>query len=105
MILPEDLEGLWLNLAEACKTYDCNRVLNEGNLDLSKLRAFDSYNAGSQAGEISGLRMACFFPNYQHDEKFEFFKAVAANRGAKIKFFTDKAEALKWLGIDEKNNQ
>jgi hypothetical protein len=101
VILPEDLNGLWLNLAEACKAHGCNRVLNEGNLDLSKLRAFDSYSAGSHAGEIRGLRMACLFPNYQHDEKSEFFKTVAANRGAKVEIFTEKAEALKWLGVDE----
>jgi hypothetical protein len=97
VILSEDLEKLWVNLAAACRAFDCNRVLNEGNLDLSKLRAFDSYTAGAQAGEIRGLRMACLFHDFQPDEKAEFFQTVAANRGAKVKFFTDRAEALKWL--------
>ena len=101
VILSEDIEGLWKNLTVACRTYNCSRVLNEGKIDLSKLRAFDSFSAGSQAGEIEGLRMACLFKNYQPDEKFEFFKTVAANRGAKVEFFLDKAEALKWLGASE----
>jgi hypothetical protein len=99
VVLPEELDDLWQNLAKACQAHDCRRVLNEGNLDFSKLRAFDSFTAGSQAGEIQGLRMACLFPNYKHDEKSAFFRTVAANRGAQIEFFTDRAEALRWLGV------
>ncbi len=101
MVLPEELEGLWLSLAEACKVYDCQKVLNEGNLDLSKLRGYDAYSAGAQAGEIDGLRMACLFQNHQPNEKDEFFKTVSANRGSKVEFFNDRAEALKWLEVDE----
>jgi hypothetical protein len=102
VILPGDLEGLWNNLAEACKMFDCPLVLNEGNIDLSKLKAFDTYYAGTQAGEIDCLRMACLFTNHQLDEKSEFFKSVAAHRGALVEFFTDRAEALEWLGVSEK---
>jgi hypothetical protein len=101
VLLSEDINVLWQNLAAACRTFDCRRVLNEGNIDLSKLRAFDSYNAGTQAGEIQGLQMACLFPNFEPDEKSEFFKTVAANRGAKVEFFTDRARALEWLGVAE----
>jgi len=100
VLLPEDIEGLWHNLAEACKNHNCSRVLNEGNLDFSKVKAYDSYHAGSQAGEIRGLRMACLFPNHQPDERSEFFKMVAANRGANVEFFSARAEALKWLGVE-----
>jgi len=99
VILPEAIEGLWQNLAEACKAFGCNRVLNEGSVDLSRLRDFDTYNAGTQAGLIRGLRMACLFPNYVPDEQSEFFKMVASNRGAKVEFFNDRAEALEWLGV------
>lgn len=101
VLLPEELNKLWQNLAAACKIHDCRRVLNEGNLDFSKIRAYDAYNSGSQAGEIRGLRMACLFPNYEPDEQSEFFKTVASNRGATIELFTDRAEALKWLGVVE----
>ena len=101
VLLPEELDDLWQNLANACKTHDCRKVLNEGNLDFSKIRAYDSYSAGSHAGEIRGLRMACLFPNYKPDEQSEFFKTVAANRGATIELFTDRDAALKWLDVDE----
>ena len=97
VLLSEAIEGLWQNLYKACAAYHCNRVLNEGPVDLSQLRAFDSYTAGSHAGEIEGLRMACLFYDYEPDERAEFFKAVAANRGAQVEFFTDREDALKWL--------
>ncbi len=100
VVLPEYIESLWANLFEACRKYNCNRILNEGHLDFSKLRAFDSYSAGSQAGEIVGLRMACLFQDYTLDEKGAFFQMVASNRGSTIEFFTDKTEALKWLRVD-----
>ena len=99
VILSKDIEALWQNLFEACRNYRCNRVLNVGQVDLSQLRAFDSYSAGTQAGEIQGLRMACLFHGYEPDERAEFFKTVASNRGAKVDFFTDRAAALEWLGI------
>jgi hypothetical protein len=75
-------------------------VLNEGHVDLSKLRAFDSYSAGTKAGEIEGLRMAVLFHGYEPDERAEFFKIVASNRGAKVEFFNDRREALEWLGVE-----
>ncbi|HEY8562858.1 MAG TPA: hypothetical protein VIL74_20945 [Pyrinomonadaceae bacterium] len=101
VITPDKIEGLWENLTEACTKYDCNRVLNEGSVDLSKLRAYDSYHSGAQAGEIQGLRMAFLFHGYTPDERADFFKTVASNRGAKIEFFSDRRAALRWLGVSE----
>lgn len=99
VVLSEEIEVLWRNLAEACRVFECRRVLNEGSVDLSRLRAYDSYNAGSHAGEIRGLRMACLFPGYEPNDMAELFKTVASNRGARVEFFTDRAAALEWLGI------
>lgn len=99
VLLSDDLDLLWQNLFKACRAYKCNRVLNEGDVDLSKLRAFDSYSAGTKAGEIEGLRMAVLFHGYEPDERAEFFKTVASNRGAKVEFFADRPAALLWLGV------
>jgi len=32
-----------------------------------------------------------------------FYADIAAKRGLKIKFFSDRREALNWLGVDEKS--
>ena len=60
----------------------------------------DAYDAGSKAGNVAPLRIACLFYNYIPDETTKFFKMVAANRGVLIEYFTDQVEALQWLGVN-----
>ena len=98
-INPASLEKIWNATAEACQIYACNKVLSEGNIRSRKLKAWDAYSSGSKASEITGLRHACLFYNYQPDDLTEFFKTVSSNRGTYIEFFTDKAKALKWLDV------
>ena len=86
-ITPNGLEKIWLATAEACQKYNCSKVLSEGNIQVRKLKAWDAYTSGSQASEIPGLRHACLFYNYKPDDISEFF--------------TNKAKALKWLGVTE----
>ena len=99
VINPAGLEKVWRAIAEACQTYACSKVLSEGNIRLRKLQAWDAFNSGTQASEITGLRHACLFYNYKPDDLTEFFKTVASNRGIYIEFFTDKTKALEWLGV------
>ncbi|HVE57212.1 MAG TPA: hypothetical protein VNB22_10320 [Pyrinomonadaceae bacterium] len=98
-ITPMGVEKMWIATIEACRTYQCNKVLSEGNIHSRKLKAWDAYSSGSQASEVPGLRHACLFYNYQPDDMSEFFKTVSANRGINVEFFTDKEKALKWLGV------
>lgn len=100
-ITPQGVEKMWKATNEACQTYNCKKVLSEGNIHSRKLKAWDAYSSGSQSSEVPGLRHACLFYNYQPDDMSEFFKTVSSNRGTSIEFFKDKAEALKWLGVSE----
>lgn len=100
-ITPEGNRKVWEATAEACRQYDCFKVLSEGNVQSRRLKAFDAFKSGTQASEIRGLQNACLFYNYKTDDVTEFFKTVAANRGVRIEFFTDKKTALKWLGVEE----
>jgi len=100
-ITPPGVEKMWQATIEACRKYNCNKVLSEGNIHARKLKAWDAYNSGSQGSEIPALRHACLFYNYQPDDMSEFFKTVSANRGTSIEFFKSKSEALKWLGVEE----
>jgi hypothetical protein len=98
-ITPAGVEKMWKATAEACRKYNCSKVLSEGNIHSRKLKAWDAYSSGSQASEIPAARHACLFYNYQPDDMSEFFKTVSSNRGITIEFFKNKDEALKWLGI------
>jgi len=98
-ITPSGVEKMWKATADACRTYNCKKVLSEGNIHSRKLKAWDAYNSSSQASEVLGLRHACLFYNYQPDDMTDFFKTVSLNRGITVEFFTNKAEALEWLGV------
>ncbi len=100
-ITPPGVEKMWQATIEACRKYNCNKVLSEGNIHARKLKAWDAYSSGSQASEVPGLRHACLFYNYQPDDMSEFFKTVSSNRGTSIEFFKVKSEALKWLGVSD----
>src|SRR5687767_9341785 len=99
-ITPAGLYKIWQETAAACQKHGCTKVLSEGNIHSRKLKAWDAFSSGSQASEIHGMRHACLFYNYQPDEMTEFFKTVSYNRGIYIEFFTNKAQALKWLGVE-----
>jgi len=99
-ITPAGLEKMWHETSAACQQYNCNKVLSEGNIHSRKLKAWDAFSSGSRASEIPSLRHACLFYNYKPDDMTEFFKTVSYNRGTYIEFFTDKALALKWLGVE-----
>jgi len=101
-ISPESNEKLWKELAEACRKYDCLKVLAEGPSQKRRITSLDAFKSGSQASEsIPGLTMAICIDGYVTDETTEFFTNVAYNRGADIEFFNDKDKALEWLGIKD----
>lgn len=91
---------LWSALAVECKTYNCRRVLREGKPGRRKMNWLAAYDSAVLATNVIwGLRVACCFENYAADEMTEFFKTVASNRGVEIEFFSDRQEALRWLGV------
>lgn len=101
-ITPENLKELFSQLTEACKKYKCKHVLSEGKISVRKMKAINAYESGEQfSNSIFGLAMACVFDGYTTDNITEFFKTVATNRGARVEFFSTRAEALTWLGVDE----
>ena len=102
-ITPESQEQIWAAIGEACRKYNCPRVLAESpqppERNMSKQDALKS--AKQAACAASSLRMACLFPGYDADETTDFFINVAYNSGIRIEFFTCRDEALEWLGINQ----
>ena len=101
-ITPEGMRRFWAAIAVASRTYDCRRVLAEGEVVRRKLKTTDALHSGVQASEsVMGLTMAVCFEGYEPDEMTEFFVNVAANRGARVRFFSDREQAMAWLGVRE----
>ena len=101
-ITPESVKKLWTELSQACRKYNCLKVLAEGYAPKREIRTMDAFDSGSQASQfMPGLTMAICFQEYAPDEITKYFTDVAYNRGAHIKFFTNREEALQWLGITD----
>ena len=99
-ISSESMYRLWTDLAGFSRAYACRRVLAEGLMPSRRMNMAGAFISGEQISQsVSGLLMACYFNGYQADELTEFFKTVARNRGTCVEFFSDREEALRWLGL------
>jgi hypothetical protein len=102
-ITPENRRQFWMAIGEASKKYNCCRVLAESPTPPKRnMRQTDSLKSALEAAKLSGeFRVAFFFKGYTTDETTEFFINVSYNMGVRIEFFTDRAEAIKWLTFDD----
>ncbi len=95
---PEANEKFWKELAEACEKYDCTAILVEG---ITPRRTMDSKGVLDSGVRLSAiapkLSMALCLEDYELTEMGELFKTVARSRGARVKFFSDRERALRWL--------
>ena len=102
-ITPENQQRLWTTIGDACRKYNCHRVLAESpTLPRRKMSQPDAFkSAGLAAKAANDLRMAFLYPEeYQTDQLTEFFISVAYNHGVRFEFFSDRENALKWLCAD-----
>ncbi len=65
------------------------------------MNTMDAFQSATNLAESHlGLSLAFCFYDYTPDEISRFFVNVAENRGARVKFFSNKSDALRWLEID-----
>ena len=100
-VTPEGVERQWEEIFDICRKNNCRHVLIEGKISKRSLKTMDAYElAESLARSGLNLQLAFCFYGYTPDELSHFFVNVAENRGAGVKFFSNKSDALIWLGID-----
>lgn len=99
---PDSRREFWEVIGEALRKYKCCRVLAASPTPPKRdMKQSDSLKSALQAAKVSSeLRLAFVFPGYQTDATTEFFVNTAQKTGVRIEFFTDRAEALKWLGCN-----
>ena len=102
-ITPESQLRVWAAIGEACKKHHIRRVLTAAPVPPQRnMSTLDAFQSALQAVEAyHGFSMACCFPGYTTDETTEFFKTVAHNRGIRIEFFSNRQDALQWLGVEQ----
>lgn len=99
-ITNDAMDAFWAMLAEACEKYECSRVYAEGPAPERDMDTVGAFRSGVQAAESArDLWLAICFEGYEPDELSDLFKNAARNRGVHVKFFSDKEQAHRWLGV------
>src|ERR1044072_9157242 len=97
----ETMKTFWSTLASACQNSDCKLVLWIGKIGARRMNLGQIIDSASQAGRVADvLRLACVFENYIPNDKTLFFQTMALRKGARVKYFSTREEALEWLGVD-----
>lgn len=95
---PDGKSPLWAALEDACKQYDCNRVLIEGHFPRRVRGSREIVESAMRAATVAPkLWCAICLEDYEIGERSELFKTIARSHGAHVKFFSDREHALAWL--------
>lgn len=101
----ESMGVVWAELSAACNELGCNIVLIEAPSPKRQMDTTAAFEVATRIAQIApGIKVAMLLLDYQTDELTEFFKTVARNRGARVEYFSEKEEALEWLGVGQKNS-
>jgi hypothetical protein len=102
-VTPEAVQRQWEEIFDVCRKNNYRHVLIEGKISKRSLKTIDAYELAANLAH-SGLilQLAFCFYDYTPDDISQFFVNVAQNRGAKVKFFSNKSDALRWLGVHSK---
>ena len=96
----ESMAYLSSSLIAFCKEHNSRQVLSEGVRPKRQMSTHDVFQTGVDVSKgLIGVQVACYWEGYQPDELTDLFKSVAHNRGVTFEFFTNRVEALQWLGI------
>ena len=87
----------WGQLQAACREHDTHRVLVEGFSPKGERTTTDVVEAGQRTAAVPKLWMAYCLTGWVPTEQSELYETIAASQGVRVKFFTDREQALSWL--------
>ena len=90
-------QELWNVIGDACEKHETRRVLVEGFLPAGERETTDVIDAGQKTATVPNLWLAFAISDFQPTAATELYIAIAASRSVRVKFFTDREQALKWL--------
>ncbi|MGB7209677.1 MAG: hypothetical protein WBD27_13525 [Pyrinomonadaceae bacterium] len=90
-------EAFWSVIAGACEKHNSHRVLVEGYVPQGERETSDVIDAGQKTATVPKLWLAFCLADFQPTEQSELYEVIAASRGVRVKFFTDRERALLWL--------
>jgi len=94
---PEWQNELWDLLRQFCEGHHTRRILAEGVVPAPNRPLASLAEGAKKAAVIPNLWLAFHFDDYVQTERTELYEAVAASEGVRVRFFTDRDQALSWL--------
>src|SRR5688572_1957744 len=94
---PEWQDELWNLLRAFCEGHDTRRVLAEGVLPAPDRSTVAVVEGAKKAAVIPNLWLAFHFDDFVPTETTELYEVIAASQGVRVRFFTDREQALDWL--------
>jgi hypothetical protein len=94
---PRYREALWNVIGDACERHKTRRVLVEGILPEGERETSDVIDAGRKTATVPRLWLAFAIPDFRPTAQTELYETIAASQGVRVKFFTNRERALKWL--------
>jgi hypothetical protein len=97
-VTPHNARELLASLAAQCSAHSCTKVLVEGLSPSGGLSTEELYNLGvALSRAVPGIRVAVFLEGDSRISDREFFRDVATNRGANVRYFASVAASTEWL--------
>jgi hypothetical protein len=97
-ISPAQESHFWAAIEDACKKYNCNRILVDGYIPKRVPEPREIVESGMRAAAVAPrLWFALCLEGYEMTELGELFKTVARSHGVHVKFFSDHDQARAWL--------
>ena len=94
---PAGRSEVWARLKELCDGHNTSRIFVEGRLPEMERPTADVIDAGLRTAAVPHLWLAFHMDNFEPTPQSDVFEAVAASKGVRVKHFTDREQALKWL--------
>ena len=87
----------WQRLRTLCDKYHTCRVLVEGVSPKGEFESREVVDAGLRAASVPNLWLAYSLDDFERTQQSELYEVIAAARGVRVKFFSDREAALRWL--------
>lgn len=93
----EPPKDYWDTIRRICEEYKCPRVLIEGKAPGGERKPVEVIEAGQRTATVPNLWLAFHLEDYERSALSELYETVAASKGVRVKFFSDRDAALNWL--------
>lgn len=93
----------WKRLRDACTQHGTRRVLVEGFSPPGERSTREVVEAGRRTATVPHLWLAFCLDDWAPTEQSELYETIAASQGVRVKFFSDRDEALSWLRANAPN--